>query len=61
VRVCVATSPGLLIEVDADRTSRKATGLRTAAVRTSYVRRRSGAGPGGPNQVRNIADQVGTY
>jgi len=29
VRVCVITSPGLLVEVDADRADRKATGLCT--------------------------------
>ena len=44
VRVCVITSPGLLVEVDADRADRKATASAPAAVRTSYVRRRSGAG-----------------
>ena len=61
VRVCVATSPGLLIEIDADRTGRQGTGLLNRAARTSYVRSRPGAGPGRPNQVRDIPDQIGTY
>ena len=39
ISVCVATSPGPLIEIDANRTVRKPTGLRHRAARTSYVRR----------------------
>jgi hypothetical protein len=38
---CVATSPRLLIDVDANRTGQGATGLHTRAAHTSYVRRRS--------------------
>jgi hypothetical protein len=37
VRVCVATSPGLLIEVDADRDARKAPCLPDRTARTSYA------------------------
>jgi hypothetical protein len=35
-RVCVATSPGLLVEIDASRTGQKAA---SRPARTSYVRR----------------------
>jgi hypothetical protein len=41
VSVCVATSPGLLVEVDADRTGQKPPALLSRAARTSYVPRRS--------------------
>jgi hypothetical protein len=51
MRVCVATSPGLLIEVDANRTGQKPTGLLNRAARTSYVRRCPGAGSGSRIQV----------
>jgi hypothetical protein len=39
--VCVATSPRLLIEVDANHNGQKATGLHNRAAQTSYVHRHS--------------------
>ena len=44
VSICVATSPGLLIKVAANRTGQKAVGPFIRAAHTSYVRRRYRAG-----------------
>ena len=51
VSVCVATSPGLLIKVDASCGGQKATGLHNRAARTSYVRRQK------QNQIRKFTGQ----
>jgi hypothetical protein len=67
--VCVATSPGPLIEMDANRTAAKPPRLRNRAARTSYVRRSSArrnrapghAAPRGGTRAPRTVRQKGFY